>query len=127
MVRRYSTRVDGFRSKFEQTLAGQLEAARVDFTYESARVHYTDTKPHYYKPDFTLPSGVHIEGKGEFTSADRTKHLLIRQQHPDVDIRFVFESSKRKLSKTSTTTYADWCERHRFLYADKIIPKDWLK
>jgi len=50
----------------------------------------------------------------------------IRKQHPNLDIRFVFSSSKRKLSKQSKTTYAEWCIKQGFLYADKKIPEDWL-
>jgi hypothetical protein len=58
---------------------------------------------------------------------DRQKHLLIKQQHPEYDIRFVFSNSKSKLNKESKTTYADWCNKHGFQYADKLIPVDWLK
>ena len=27
----------------------------------------------------------------------------------------------------SKTTYAHWCNRHEFLYADNRIPKEWLE
>lgn len=81
---------------------------------------------HTYCPDFVLPNGVIIEGKGIFDADDRKKHLLIRQQHPLLDIRFVFTSSKTKLYKGSPTTYAAWCDKHGFLYSDKVIPKAWM-
>ena len=123
---RFPKRVEGYRSGLERTLAEQLEQAKVPYKYEGERIAYTDTRPHKYTPDFTLPNGIRIEGKGIFDADDRTKHLLIRQQHPSVDIRFVFSSSKRRLSKTSKTTYAAWCVKHGFLYADKCIPKEWL-
>ena len=42
--------------------------------------------------------------------------LAIQKQHKNLDIRFVFESSKRKLSKGSKGTYASWCEKYNFLY-----------
>ena len=57
---------------------------------------------------------------------DRQKHLLIKVQHPELDIRFLFQRSKSRISKTSKTTYADWCEKHGFLYCDLHIPKEWL-
>lgn len=58
---------------------------------------------------------------------DRLKHLEIKAQHPALDIRFVFSNSNQKISKTSKTTYAAWCEKHGFMYADKSIPESWLK
>jgi hypothetical protein len=124
---RYPRRVDGFRSGLEQGLAAQLEGAGVAAEYEKHKVPYTDTKLHKYTPDFRLPSGVFIEAKGRFTAPDRAKHLLVKQQHPDLDIRFVFSNSKAKLSRTSKTTYADWCAKHGFQFSDKEIPKSWLK
>jgi hypothetical protein len=51
----------------------------------------------------------------------------IKKQHPNLDIRFVFENSRRKLSKGAKTTYALWCDRNNFLYADRVIPEEWLK
>lgn len=54
------------------------------------------------------------------------KHLHIKAEHPDLDIRFVFSNSKQRISKTSKTTYADWCLKHGFQYADKEVPKEWL-
>jgi len=55
------------------------------------------------------------------------KHLSIKKQHPSLDIRFVFSNSNAKLRKGSKSTYADWCQKHGFLYADKDVPDDWLK
>lgn len=67
-----------------------------------------------------------METKGRFTATDRKKHLLVKAQRPDLDIRFVFSNSRAKLNKGSKTTYADWCNKHGFLYADKLIPTEWL-
>ncbi len=57
---------------------------------------------------------------------DRTKHLLIKQQHPDKDIRFLFKVDN-KINKASETRYSDWCEKHGFLYAFGEVPEEWLK
>lgn len=80
-----------------------------------------------YTPDFVLRNGVIIESKGIFDVEDRKKHILIKEQHPELDIRFVFSSSRAKIYKGSKTTYAEWCEQHGFQFADKLIPVAWLK
>jgi hypothetical protein len=79
-----------------------------------------------YTPDFVLPNGIIIETKGRFLTADRQKHQLIQEQHPELDIRFVFTSSKAKISPTSKTTVAEWCDKNGFKYADRFIPDEWL-
>jgi len=95
--------------------------------YESIKIEWEDLCYRKYTPDFLLPNGIIVETKGLFTVADRRKHLLVQKQHPELDIRFVFASSKRRLSKVSKTTYAEWCEKYNFLYADKKIPEQWTK
>ena len=55
------------------------------------------------------------------------KHLEIKKQHPELDIRFVFSNSRNKIEKRSKTTYGMWAEKHGFMYADKRIPDEWLK
>lgn len=118
----------GFRSGLEEVLAKQLEEAGVPSKYESITISYekpaTKSK---YTPDFPLPNGIIIESKGQFTTADRQKHLLIKQQHPNLDIRFVFSRSKAPIYKGSKTTYADWCRKNGFEFADKLIPEEWMK
>ena len=113
-----------FRSKFEQRLALALKRAGVNFGYETERIGYL--KQHHYTPDFILENGVMLEAKGRFLSSDRAKHLLIKKQHPELDIRFVFMRSKNTLNKRSKTTYADWCDKHGFLWCDNAIPRDWF-
>lgn len=96
--------------------------------YEKFLIRYE--KPatsHRYTPDFKLPNGIIIESKGRFVAADRKKHLLVKEQHPQIDIRFVFTRSASPITKGSKTTYADWCRKHGFQFADKRIPEDWLK
>jgi len=114
-----------FRSGLEFEVAKQLEDAGITYEYEETRVEYQ--KPvSKYLVDFELHNGILIETKGRFKPADRTKHLLIKQQHPELDIRFVFSNSQNTLSKKSSTTYADWCDKHGFKWADKQIPRSWI-
>jgi len=84
-----------------------------------------------YTPDFKIPTRdggyFYVETKGRFIASDRQKHLLIKAQCPDIDIRFVFSNQNQKLYKGSKTSYAAWCEKHGFTYANKTIPESWLK
>lgn len=119
--------VEGYRSGLEEKLAIQLSQAGVECAYESMTIPYEKpASKHKYTPDFPLPNGIIIESKGRFVTADRAKHLLVKKQHPHLDIRFVFSNSKSRISKTSKTTYAAWCEKYGFKYADKLIPEAWL-
>ena len=85
-----------------------LGKRKVDFQYEKISFDYVP-KIRNYTPDFYLPeSKIYIETKGRLTTNDRVKHLLIKEQHPDLDIRFVFVNANNKISRTSKTTYANW-------------------
>ena len=116
----------GYRSGLEQDNAKHLEGYNVDYEYEKFKIKFT-AKPRTYTPDFRLSNGVIVETKGRFIPSDRSKHLLVKEQHPELDIRFVFSNSNQRLSKTSKQTYGGWCERHRFLYASGLIPVEWMK
>lgn len=118
---------EGYRSGLEEVIASHLRAKGIDPKYEATKIEYVKpAKKAKYTPDFILPNGIIIESKGRFLTADRQKHLLIKEQHPDLDIRFVFSNSRGRISKLSATTYAMWCEKHGFKYADKEIPEEWL-
>jgi hypothetical protein len=122
----------GFRSGLEDVVAQQITSKGLDPQFESIRIEYV--KPERkakYTPDFpAIPkrdgSNIIIETKGRFETEDRQKHLLIKAQHPSLDIRFVFSRSKSVIRKGSPTTYADWCRKNGFLFADKLIPEDWF-
>ena len=115
-----------YRSRFEMDFATFLEMNNVNYDYESQKIKYTP-KTKTYTPDFhLLDYNILIETKGQFVTSDRTKHLLIREQHPDIDIRFVFQDARKKLYKGSKTTYADWCNKYSFVFADKHLPIQWL-
>lgn len=115
---------NGYRSGLEAQIANQLEASGVSFEYESKRIPYQ--RQSKYIPDFVLSNGIIIEAKGRLTQEDRSKMRLVKQQHPELDIRFVFSRASAKLSKASSTTYGEWCDKYGFPYAEKQIPKEWL-
>lgn len=117
----------GYRSGLEQDTAKFLKKRRIGFTYEEMKIKWIDPKIKTYTPDFVLNNGIIIETKGRFISPDRAKHLAVRDQYPELDIRFVFTNSKSKLYKGSKTTYGMWCNKYDFKYADRYIPEAWLK
>lgn len=113
-----------YKSKFEKDVATWLHNRGIPIEYERTKIEYLYT--HTYTTDFRLPNGIYIEVKGKFDSADRTKHLLIRRQHPELDIRFVFMRDNR-IRRTSKTKYSDWCNVNGFKYAIGKIPNSWLR
>jgi hypothetical protein len=117
----------GYRSGLELKVAEYLKELAIKYGYECVKIEWEDLAYRTYTPDFVLFNGIIIETKGMFTAADRRKHIAIKRQHPKLDIRFVFENSRRKLRKGAKSTYAEWCIRYGFLYYDRIIPEEWLK
>ena len=117
----------GYRSGLEEKTAEYLKNLGVSFTYEEEKIKWLDSKIRTYTPDFVLSNGIIIETKGRFVSTDRRKHKEIKSQYPSKDIRFVFNNSRAKLYKGATSSYADWCTKNGFLYADKVVPEDWIK
>lgn len=118
----------GVRSGLEQKVCEDLKARGVGYEYEQMKLKYIRPQSaHTYTPDIVLANGIILELKGRFTAEDRKKMLLVKSCHPDLDIRFLFSNSKTKLSKASKTTYALWCEKHGFLYCDKVVPEEWTK
>tara|TARA_R100001129_G_scaffold82543_1_gene56205 strand:- start:710 stop:1168 length:459 start_codon:yes stop_codon:yes gene_type:complete len=117
----------GYRSGLELKTANYLDDLRIKYKYEKVKIEWEDLTYRTYTPDFVLYNGIIIETKGMFTAADRKKHLAIKKQHPELDIRFIFENSNRRLRKGAKTRYYQWCNRYDFDYYDRIIPEEWLK
>tara|TARA_R100001509_G_C4757641_1_gene178603 strand:- start:206 stop:607 length:402 start_codon:yes stop_codon:yes gene_type:complete len=118
----------GYRSGFEHKVADQLKESKTKFEYEKTVIDYIKPETHHkYTVDFTLPNGILVETKGRWVLEDRKKHMLIKQQHPELDIRIVFQNPRGKIRKGSKTTYADYCDKNGIVWAEKEIPTDWLK
>jgi len=117
----------GFRSGLEERVAEQLDQLGIEYTYEKVKLKYIKpASQHVYTPDFVLANGIVVETKGRFLAPDRQKHILVKRHNPDLDIRFVFSNSNARISKASKTTYAMWCRKHGYKFADKTIPEEWL-
>lgn len=117
----------GFRSGLEEAVSEELTLKNMPFKFESFTIAYVQPeKARRYTPDFLLKNGIIVETKGRFVSEDRKKHLLVKAQYPDLDIRFVFSNPNQRIGKKSKTTYAMWCESKGFKYAKVHVPDAWL-
>ena len=120
-------REKGHKSGLETRIDENLKRQGIDGEYEKNVIKYTiPASDHNYYPDFKLPNGIYIESKGWFLPEDRKKHILIKNQHPELDIRFVLQSPNSKIYKGSKTTYAMWCDKHGFKWAKGDIPQSWI-
>lgn len=122
-----------YRNRVEKAVATQLEGAGVPFDYEGFKLPYeVPARTATYLPDFPITNTpILLEVKGWFGrqgAKERKKYLLLKEQYPDYDIRFVFTDASKKINKGSPTTYAMWADENGFLWSDKgVIPAKWLK
>ena len=119
----------GHKSGLEQSIQKQIvtvEGKPTVYEDHNDMITYEVHEIKKYYRDFRLANGIIIETKGRFMTADRKKHLLIKKQHPDLDVRFVFSNPNQKLYKGAKSTAAQWCEKYGFKYAKKSIPEEWF-
>ena len=114
-----------FRSGLEEKVSDLLVELGIDYEYETEKVPYVIE--HSYIPDFKLPNGIYLECKGYWDAEDRRKIKAVKRLNPDLDLRMVFQAPYNTISKSSKTTYAQWCERHNILWTSFTnIPLEWL-
>jgi len=92
--------------------------------YEPFRVGYVVHKT--YTPDFELPTNILVEAKGYFRSEDQRKMKLLKAQHPEKDFRMLFQNPHGRV-QGSKMTCIEWCEKYKFTWSSKTIPKEWFK
>tara|TARA_R100000322_G_C5303069_1_gene155712 strand:+ start:75 stop:485 length:411 start_codon:yes stop_codon:yes gene_type:complete len=118
-----------FRSKSEEKIYNTLIEKNIPCEYEKGKIEYEWLEYKKYIPDFILKNnGIMLEVKGRFVREDRKKHLFIRKQKPELDIRFIFDNPKAKLYKGGKMTNASWCKKHKFKYCSlrEGIPEEWF-
>lgn len=116
--------VNKFRSGFERTVDLQLHSSGVAYSFEDTKIPYILECD--YNPDFHLiKSNIFIETKGRLLPEDRRKHLALKKQHPELDVRFVFMYPNRNMPKTKQT-HETWATRNGFKWAIGSIPQAWL-
>ena len=116
----------GFRSGLEEKISDLMVELGIDHDYEATKISYQTE--HFYCPDFYLPNkNIYLEAKGYWRPEDRRKIKTVRKQHPDLDLRMVFQNPYQTISKKSKTTYAQWCERHGIPWSSyHNLPLEWL-
>ncbi|MCK5600254.1 endonuclease I [Candidatus Pacearchaeota archaeon] len=116
-------------SKAEVKFAEWMDAKDIVWLYEAEKLDWIPPK-RKYTPDFKVKrkdgSFFFVEYKGYLRPADKTKMKAIRQQYPDLDIRFVFQNARKFIYKGSKTTYGMWAEKNGYLWAEGTMPEDWM-
>ena len=109
-------------------MAARLNHSNQEFTYEVVRIPFVQPEiKRSYTPDFYLPKhGFYLEAKGIFTARDRKKHIWIKEQYPELYLRFVFQNARLPIRRGSKTTCADWCDKKGFKWCHKVLPSDWI-
>lgn len=107
-----------------------LNATGLPWQYESEKISYVvPESTHYYTPDFVLPNNVYLEGKGILIDhQERTKYVLLKQQDPTLDLRFIFGNPLKRCGGMKLT-HGEWAEKHGFLYCsvkDVDTIKSWI-
>lgn len=116
----------GYRSGLEKRTIADVEEHDLESNYEATRLEYIQPETrHTYTPDFHLSPHIIIETKGRWTVDDRLKMLYLKEQHPEIDFRMVFQNANQKIKKGSKTSYADYCDKHGIKWANKQIPEEW--
>ena len=121
-------KVGVYRSGSEKKTGDLLDSIKIPFSFEPHFIEYTWLEYKKYLPDFLLPNGIYLEVKGRFTLEDRKKHLFVREHHPELDIRFIFDYPNGKLNKGAKSSYADWCIKNNFLFcknSDHAVIEEW--
>lgn len=118
---------EAVRSGLEARIKKQLEEDGIPFEYESVKLPYTITKHKKYTPDFIFPNGLYLEAKGRLTSESREKMIAVKEAHPDINLRILFQRDQ-PIRKGSKTLYSTWAEKCGFIWAvGEQIPEEWIK
>ena len=115
-----------YRSGLEDEATLFLTSRQKEVRYEKIKIEWEDLAYRVYTPDFELDNGIIIETKGKFDPSDRRKHLAVKEQHPELDIRFVFSNANAKINKGAKMRNFEWCEKHGFKWSHRVIPEEWL-
>lgn len=116
------------RSKFETNFLAQVTKKGFNLDYETSVLAYVSpVQKRKYNPDWTIKPGWYIETKGRFTSSDRKKILLVKEQHPEARILIVFQRQQNKLYKGSPTSYTEWCKANDVECCGFEEQDKWLK
>ena len=111
------------RSKLEDQVEQALLGQGLSPRYEPEKFNYTLHRR--YTPDFRIED-VYIEVKGWFPSSERTKFLSVIRNNPELKIFVALQKPEQRISKTSKTTLAGWCQKHGIPWSPIPIPPDFI-
>ena len=119
------------RSKLEQKFEEIINSFEVDYEYEVTKIPYiVPETAHKYTVDWTIMNGILIETKGYLSDhQERNKYVLIKKQHPDIDLRFVFDNPNKSCGGIKMT-HGQWATKYGFKWCgikDIEQIRSWLK
>ncbi len=125
-----SKKVITYRSGLEDTVIFNLLERGVSFQYEVEKIKFLQPeKNRTYNPDLRLlkkdGTFMYIEIKGKLDLDTRQKHEWLKQQYPDMDLRFIFGNWANKIYKGSNISYKQWAEKMGIPSADRLMPIEW--
>jgi hypothetical protein len=129
------------RSGWEKRVMDALTASGIGYDYEARRFSWSETiagarcsacsattcvVTRYYTPDLFFENGVIVELKGKLTPRNRKIMKAVREEHPEIDLRIVFQRDN-KMGTKKWHRYSDWAEWLGIEYAIGDIPKEWTE
>ena len=117
------------KGTFEERVMADLDGRGVPYMYENEKIAYKVER--HYIPDLLI-GDTYIELKGYFRQDAQRKMKAVKAQHPELDIRFVFQKADspiqgaKKRKDGSKMTCAEWADRNGFVWSEGTIPKEWL-
>jgi phytoene dehydrogenase-like protein len=122
------------KGTFEARVISDLDERGVAYQYEPEKLAYYVLR--HYIPDLAVHTSVGtmiVELKGYFRQDAQRKMKAVKEQHPELDVRFVFQKAEatvqgaKKRKDGSKMTCAEWADRNGFTWAEGTVPKEWLQ
>lgn len=121
-----------YRSWFEVDIAIDALARDLTFEYEKEMVPWVEpAMVRKYSPDFFVEKEskelLIVEAKGRWTAQDRKKICFVLEQHPDIDLRMLFERDNTLSRSPKSKHYSEWCDKKGIKWAvGRSIPEAWI-
>jgi hypothetical protein len=109
-------------TKYRSKLEKRVHEANPHLLYEPKEYILEYSISHKYQVDFVDPDepNIYYEVKGYFRPGTARKYVALKEQHPDIEIIFIFPQPYNKMTgarprKDGTTmTMAEWAEKGGF-------------
>lgn len=98
-------------------------------TYEPKDARLSYIVPKMYQPDLRGRDGALYEIKGRARTSDELrKYVLVKSQHPNIDLRFILMNPNVRAYPGCRTTLANWLAKYGFEWChEDSIPVTWRK